>query len=58
VVRLALTPRGRDLARRYRQVQRQTADAIFDLLTGAQARSLLGLMEILAEGAQPAEEAR
>jgi DNA-binding MarR family transcriptional regulator len=52
VVRLAPSERGRELARRYWQAQRQAADAIFDRLTEAQAASLLGLMEILAEKVQ------
>jgi DNA-binding MarR family transcriptional regulator len=48
VVRLAPSDRGREMAGRYRQVQRQAADGIFDRLTDRQGQSLLALMEILA----------
>ena len=48
VVRLAPTERGRDLARRYHEVQRTVAAALFDQLSAGQATALLGIMETLA----------
>lgn len=57
VVRLAPTGRGREMARRYWQVQHQAADVIFDRLTQEQAESLLSLMEILAADTASLDEA-
>ena len=51
VVRLAPSASGREIADSYRLAERKAAEAIFDRLTAAQAKSLLGLMEIL--GGQP-----
>jgi DNA-binding MarR family transcriptional regulator len=48
VVRLAPTDRGLDLARRYHEVQRKMAGALFDRLTAEQATALLEMMQALA----------
>jgi DNA-binding MarR family transcriptional regulator len=48
VVMLAPSDRGRDMAGRYWQAQRRAAAALFARLTEEQARSLLGVLEVLA----------
>lgn len=54
VVRLAPTPRGTELAARYRQAQRAAVASLFHALTDEQVEAWLDIMQTVAAGATPA----
>jgi DNA-binding MarR family transcriptional regulator len=57
VVRLAPTPQGTAVAKRYRDNQRRAVAALLDRLSDAQAVAWLDIMETLAAGGAPVPRA-